>query len=108
MNDGGTVQLKFDTAFAGIFDYSGKIIRRDDSTGFGLGIRPLRPRTLPSLPILPIISGVAMAISKSVQPSSIFLTRSSADKISAGGLGGPFCFALSKDQNADLFAQAVG
>src|ERR1035437_3231907 len=61
---------------------------------FGFGIRPRRPRILPRRPTMPIVSGVARATSKSSQPASIFLTRSSAPTSSApqphrlGGGGG--------------------
>ena len=51
---------------------------------FGLGIRPRGPSTLPRRPTTPIMSGVAIALSNSSQPSSwIFLTRSSAPTTSA-------------------------
>src|ERR1022692_2135602 len=45
---------------------------------FGLGMRPLGPRTLPSLPTERIMSGVAITASKSVHPSDwILVTMSS-------------------------------
>ena len=43
----------------------------------GLGIRPFLPKIFPSLPTLPIMSGVAIEVSNSSQPPSIFLTSSS-------------------------------
>ena len=43
----------------------------------GEGMRPLGPRTLPSLLITRIMSGLAMATSKSIQPFSISATSSS-------------------------------
>ncbi len=50
---------------------------------FGLGIRPLGPRTFPSLPTRRIMSGVATSASKSRNPPWIFSTRSSAPMWSA-------------------------
>src|SRR5262245_15128215 len=50
---------------------------------FGLGMRPRGPSTLPSGPTLAIMSGVAIAASKSVQPSWTRLTRSSPPTTSA-------------------------
>src|SRR5437899_13055011 len=50
---------------------------------FGFGIRPRGPRILPSGPTLDMMSGVATAASKSVQPSDTFLTRSSPPTKSA-------------------------
>ena len=44
---------------------------------FGLGILPDGPSTRPRRPTAPIMSGVAMATSKSVKPSSTRFTRSS-------------------------------
>ncbi len=45
---------------------------------FGLGIRPLGPRIRPMRPTTPIMSGVAMATSKSNQFSFLILSASSA------------------------------
>ena len=50
---------------------------------FGLGMSPRGPRTRPSLPTWPIMSGVAMATSKSRNPPSTLATRSSAPTSSA-------------------------
>ena len=50
---------------------------------FGLGILPWGPRMRPSLPTVGIMSGVAIATSKSVQPSSTRFARSSAPTKSA-------------------------
>ena len=50
---------------------------------FGLGILPCGPRTRPSLPTAPIMSGVAIATSKSVNPPSILAARSSPPTKSA-------------------------
>ena len=50
---------------------------------FGFGIKPRGPRTLPSGPTFDMMSGVAIAASKSVQPSETFLTRSSPPTTSA-------------------------
>src|SRR5215207_2608771 len=49
----------------------------------GFGIKPRRPRILPSLPTMPIESGVASATSNSSQPASTFLARSSPPTSSA-------------------------
>ena len=50
---------------------------------FGFGISPRGPRTRPSLPTTPIWSGVAIATSKSRNPSSIFVARSAEPTTSA-------------------------
>ena len=50
---------------------------------FGFGIFPRGPRMRPSLPTMPIWSGVAMATSKSSKPSSICLPRSAVPTTSA-------------------------
>ena len=50
---------------------------------FGFGIRPRGPRIRPSLPTLPIWSGVAIATSKSVKPSSTRFARSAEPTTSA-------------------------
>ncbi len=44
---------------------------------FGFGRRPRGPRTLPSRPTLPIMSGVATTASKSSQPPDTFSSMSS-------------------------------
>jgi len=49
----------------------------------GLGMRPRGPRIRPSLPTVPIMSGVAMAMSKSNTPSCTCLARSSVPTMSA-------------------------
>ena len=50
---------------------------------FGFGILPCGPRMRPRRPTTGIMSGVAIATSKSVKPSSIRLARSSAPTTSA-------------------------
>ena len=50
---------------------------------FGFGISPRGPSTRPSWPTLPIWSGVAIATSKSVKPSSTRLARSAEPTTSA-------------------------
>src|SRR5436190_19432482 len=50
---------------------------------FGFGIRPRGPRIFPSGPTFAIMSGVAIAASKSVQPSATRFTRSSPPTTSA-------------------------
>src|SRR5579864_3174455 len=50
---------------------------------FGFGIRPRGPRIFPSGPTLDMMSGVATAASKSVQPSDTFFTMSSPPTKSA-------------------------
>jgi len=47
---------------------------------FGLGMRPLVPRMRPSLPTPRMTSGVAMTMSKSIQPPAIFSMISSPPK----------------------------
>ena len=59
----------------------------------GFGIRPRRPRILPSLPTRPIESGVASATSNSSQPASIFLTRSSPPTSSAPARSASWAFS---------------
>ena len=49
----------------------------------GFGIRPRGPRTLPSRPTTPIMSGVATQRSKFISPPLIFSARSSAPTRSA-------------------------
>ena len=58
---------------------------------FGFGMRPRGPRTLPRRPTTPIMSGVAMTVSKSRKPSSMrFCEVIRAHDVGAGvgGLGG--------------------
>ena len=50
---------------------------------FGFGMRPRGPRTFPSRPTLPIMSGVATTESKSSQPPATFSRRSSEPTKSA-------------------------
>src|SRR5436189_161724 len=50
---------------------------------FGFGIRPRGPRMRPRRPTFPIWSGVAMATSKSVNPSSTCFARSAEPTTSA-------------------------
>src|SRR5680860_1494798 len=50
---------------------------------FGFGMRPRGPRTLPSLPTLPIMSGVATTASKSSHPPLILSMSSSPPTTSA-------------------------
>ncbi len=75
---------------------------------FGFGIRPRGPSTRPSRPTLPIWSGVAIATSKSVKPSSIALGEvGGADDVGAGLLGLARLVALGEDGDALLAAGAV-
>ena len=70
---------------------------------FGFGIRPRGPRMRPSLPTLPIWSGVAIATSKSVKPSSIALGEvGRADDVRAGLLRLARLLALGEDGDAHL------
>ena len=73
----------------------------------GLGIRPRRPRMRPSLPTLPIMSGVARATSNSSQPASMRLARSSPPTSSAPAEGLLALVALGEDDHADRLAGAV-
>ena len=81
VDDAALVDLELDAAGLDFLDARSrsKVIVPD----LGFGMRPLRPRMRPSRPTLPITSGAARATSKSVQPASIFLTRSSAPTSSA-------------------------
>ena len=76
---------------------------------FGFGILPCGPSTRPSLPTVAIISGVAIATSKSVQPSSTFFGQVlAADEVGAGGLGVAGLLALGEDGDGDVLAEPVG
>ena len=76
---------------------------------FGLGILPGGPRMRPRRPTTGIRSGVAMATSKSVKPSSIALGEVlGADDVGAGLLGLARLVALGEDGDLDVLAQAVG
>ena len=97
MDDGLFVQLELDAAFARIADDAGKV-GGTHGAGFGLGIRPLRPSTLPSLPPWPIMSGVAIAVSKSSEAVfNLFDKIIGADVVGPGGLGDFFGLALSEN-----------
>ena len=50
---------------------------------FGFGILPRGPRMRPSLPTMPIMSGVAIAMSNSSKPPSIWVARSAEPTTSA-------------------------
>ncbi|MBA7687693.1 hypothetical protein ES703_96159 [subsurface metagenome] len=60
---------------------------------FALGIIPLGPKIRPNLPAMPIISGVATALSNSSQPFWIFSERSSAPTKSAPASAASFSFS---------------
>mmetsp|Transcript_186 Transcript_186/g.458 ORF Transcript_186/g.458 Transcript_186/m.458 type:complete len:252 (-) Transcript_186:206-961(-) len=55
----------------------------DTVPAFGLGMRPLGPKTLPSLATFGIMSGVATSLSKSSMPPAISSMRSSPPTYSA-------------------------
>ena len=75
---------------------------------FGFGIRPRGPRMRPSLPTLPIWSGVAIATSNSVKPSSICFARSAEpDDVRAGLLRLARLVALGEDGDPDFLAAPV-
>ena len=74
----------------------------------GVGHQATRPSALPSLPTLPIMSGVATAASKSKTPPSILATRPSLPTTSAPcGLGFASLVALGEDRYPNLFAGSV-
>ena len=74
----------------------------------GFGIRPRRPRMRPSLPTMPIMSGVARATSNSSQPASMRLTRSSPPTSSAPALERLLgLVALGEDDDPDGLADAM-
>ncbi len=74
----------------------------------GDGIRPRGPSTCPSGPTRPIMSGDAMQASKSVQPSLIFLARSSWPTSSAPASLAAVCqIALGKHHDALRPANAM-
>ena len=62
---------------------------------FGFGIFPRGPRIRPSLPTTPIMSGVAIATSKSSNPSSIFVARSAEPTMSAPASSASLAFSPS-------------
>ena len=75
----------------------------------GLGILPCGPRMRPSRPTVPIMSGVAMATSKSVQPSCDPGGQVvAADEVGAGLLGLLRLLALGEHGDGHRLAQAVG
>ena len=75
---------------------------------FGFGIRPLRPRILPSRPTMPIVSGVASATSNS-SPAGLDLL----DQVLGADLVGAVAerllglLALGEDDHPDDLARAV-
>ena len=60
---------------------------------FGFGISPRGPSFFPSRPTVPIMSGDAIATSKSNQPSSIRFTRSSPPTSSAPARSASWAFS---------------
>src|SRR6056297_3210725 len=74
----------------------------------GLGIKPLGPKILPKGPTTPIISGVAIAKSKSSQPSSILSAKSSWPTISAPASSASRAFHLLQIQRSLLLDQFRG
>ena len=76
---------------------------------FGFGIFPDGPRIRPRRPTIGIMSGVAIATSKSVKPSSTRLARSSAPTKSAPASGRlARRVALGEDGDRDVAAEPVG
>ena len=76
---------------------------------FGLGILPCGPRMRPRRPTTDIMSGVAIATSKSSKPSSMRLARSSAPTTSApASSASRGLVALGEDGDLDVLAEAVG
>ena len=76
---------------------------------FGLGILPDGPSMRPRRPTTDIMSGVAIATSKSSKPSSIRLARSSPPTTSApASSASRGLVALREDGDLDVFAEAVG
>ena len=67
----------------------------------GFGIKPFLPKCLPNLAILGIISGVAIATSKSSQPSSIFFVIEASIKYSAPASSA--FFPISPSTNNNIF-----
>ena len=66
------------------------VISLDTVPSLGFGISPLGPKTFPCFPILLIIAGVQISLSKSNFPPAIFSIKSSDPAISA-----PFFLASS-------------
>ena len=76
---------------------------------FGFGIKPLGPSTWPSLPTLAIISGVAIHLSKSVNPPCTFSTNSSPPIISAPASLASSCLsALANTQTLTTLPKLLG
>ena len=76
---------------------------------FGLGILPCGPRMRPRRPTTGMRSGVAIATSKSVKPSSMRSARSSAPTTSAPASSASRALSpLAKTATVTLLAQAVG
>ena len=74
----------------------------------GFGMRPRGPRMRPSLPTVPIMSGVAMAMSKSKTAAWILLGEVvGADDVGAGLLRLARLVALGEHGDAHLLAGAV-
>src|SRR5215813_10771018 len=73
----------------------------------GFGMSPRGPRTLPIRPTTAIMSGVATVLSKSNQPSLIFLIRSSPPTKSASLLCFFFLLPFSEGQNSDRLPHTV-
>ena len=74
----------------------------------GFGIRPRGPRTRPSLPTAPIMSGVAMTRSKSMKPSWTLATRSSLPAKSAPASRASFSFSpLAKTSTRTVLPRSV-
>ena len=74
----------------------------------GDGISPRGPSTRPSGPTTPIMSGVARATSKSMNPPLILLRQVvAADDVGAGGGRLLGVLALGEDRHADRLADPV-
>ena len=74
----------------------------------GEGIRPRGPSTRPSGPTTPIMSGVARATSKSMNPPLIRCGQVvAADDVGPGGRRLLGVVALGEDRHADALADAV-
>ena len=91
-----------------------RFARRPSSTSnvtvptLGFGMRPRGPRTRPSLPTAPIMSGVAMTRSKSMKPSDTFCHQSSLPAKSAPASSASLLLlALGEDEHAHRLTGAV-